>query len=82
MKTGLSNNKQTQIDNMSVLERAAAPTPKFFQKLKVIGITLATVSGALLAAPVALPAIITTLAGYLAIAGTVATAVSQVAVES
>jgi hypothetical protein len=74
--------KQKQLDNLSVLERAAAPTPKFFQKLKVIGITLAAVSGALLTAPVALPAIITAIAGYLAVAGTVATAVSQVAVES
>ena len=81
MKT-LLENKQKLIDNMNVLQRAAAPTPKFFQKLKVIGITLAAVSGALLTAPVALPAIVVTVAGYLAVAGTVATAVSQVAVES
>lgn len=82
MKIVSINSKQNQIDNMSVLARAAAPTPKFFQKLKVIGITLATISGALLTAPIALPAIITTIAGYLAVAGTVVTAVSQVAVES
>ncbi len=82
MKTLSFENKQNQIDNMSVLQRAAAPTPKFFQKLKVIGITLAAVSGALLTAPIALPAIITTIASYLAVASTVATAISQVAVES
>jgi hypothetical protein len=82
MKVLSIDNKQQQIDSMSVLERAAAPTPKFFEKLKIIGITLAAVSGALLTAPVALPAIVTTIAGYLAVAGTVATAVSQVAVES
>lgn len=74
--------KQNRIDQMSVMERIAAPTPKFFKTLKTIGITLAAVSGALLAAPVALPAVITTIAGYLAVAGTVATAISQVTVES
>ncbi len=73
---------QTQLDQLSLLERAGAPTPKLFRILRLIGLTLAAASGALLAAPVALPAIVTTVAGYVAIAGTVATAVSQVAVES
>jgi ABC-type xylose transport system permease subunit len=58
------------------------PTPKFFRMLKVIGLTLTAASGSLLAAPVELPAIITTIAGYVAVAGTVATAISQVTVES
>ena len=73
---------QTQLDQLSLLERAVAPTPKLFRILRLIGLTLAAASGALLAAPVALPAIVTTVAGYVAIAGTVATAVRQVAVES
>lgn len=73
---------QTQLDQLSLLERAVAPTPKFFRILRLIGLTLAAASGTLLAAPVALPAIVTTVAGYVAVAGTVATAVSQVAVES
>jgi hypothetical protein len=51
-------------------------------KLKLIGIALATVSAALLAAPIALPAIVTTIAGYMAVAGTVASAVSAITVES
>lgn len=74
--------KQTKIDNLSIMERAAAPTPKFFRILKVIGLTLAAASGTLLAAPVALPAIITTIASYVAVASTVVTAVSQVTVDS
>lgn len=76
------NKKQIQnrIDNMSVLERAAAPTPKFFQKLKIIGITLVAVSAAILATP-AMPAIVVTIAGYVGLAGTVASAVSQAAVD-
>ena len=70
------------IDKMSVLQRATAPTPRFFKILRMIGLTLAAASGALLAAPVALPPIISSIAGYVAVAGTVATAVSQVTVES
>ncbi|HJU46223.1 MAG TPA: hypothetical protein VJ647_05520 [Chitinophagaceae bacterium] len=72
---------QKQIDNLSIKERLKSPTPKLFHTLKVIGLTLAAASGALLAAPVALPAIVTTIAGYIATAGLVATAVSQVTVE-
>jgi ABC-type xylose transport system permease subunit len=65
---------------MNVIQRMQAPTPKFFKVLRNIGLALAAVSGALLAAPVALPAAVVTLAGYLAVAGTVVTAVSQTAV--
>ena len=59
-----------------------APTPKFFRVLRTIGLALAAASGALLAAPVALPAGIITLAGYLTVAGSVVTAVSQTAVTN
>ena len=72
---------QKQMDRLSIAERAKAPTPKLFKTIKIIGITMAAVSGALLAAPIALPVIVTTIAGYLAVAGTVATAISQVTVE-
>jgi hypothetical protein len=73
---------QTQIDQLSLTQRVAAPTPKFFRVLRTIGLALAAISGTVLAAPVALPAIVSTIAGYLAVAGTVVTAVSQVTVES
>lgn len=72
---------QKQMDNLSIKERAKAPTPKFFKTLKIIGLTLAAASGVLLTAPVSLPAIVTTIASYIATAGLVATAVSQVTVE-
>ena len=68
------------VDQMNVVERVKAPTPKFFKVLRSIGITIAAVGGAILAAPVALPAIVVNIAGYLALAGTVATTVSQVTV--
>lgn len=68
--------------NMSVVERVKAPTPKWFKVLRTIGITLASVGGAILASPVALPAGIVTAASYLLLGGTVVTAVSQTGVKS
>jgi hypothetical protein len=66
---------------MSVVQRLKAPTPKFFKTLQLIGISLATAGGALLAAKGQLPAPVTDIAGYLAVAGGVVTAVSQTAVH-
>lgn len=73
--------KQHEIDRLSIIGRANAETPSFFLKLRNIGLALAAVSAALLASPVALPAIVTTIAGYLGVAGAVASAVSQVTVK-
>ncbi|MGV8964467.1 MAG: hypothetical protein ACOH2V_13950 [Candidatus Saccharimonadaceae bacterium] len=66
---------------MEILERAQAPTPKFFRVLRSIGIALLAISGAVLTAPVALPAVVITIAGYTAVAGGVLSAVSQVTVD-
>ena len=66
---------------MKLIERVKAPTPKFFRILRNIGLTLAAVGGAILASPVALPAALLTVAGYVAVAGGVMTAVSQTVVE-
>jgi hypothetical protein len=65
---------------MTILQRLTATTPSFFKKLRTISLALAAASGAVLAAPVALPAVLIKIAGYLAVAGSVATAVSQAAV--
>ena len=62
-------------------ERIKAPTPKFFKKVRNVGLVLAAISGTLLAAPIALPAVVMQVAGYLAVASSVASAVSQTAVE-
>lgn len=66
---------------MNVVERAKAPTPKFFRILRTIGLALLAVGGSIAAAPVALPTVIVTIAGYAAVAGGVLSAVSQVTVE-
>jgi ABC-type xylose transport system permease subunit len=65
---------------MNLLERVGSPTPTFFQKLRNIGLALAAISAAIIALPVALPTIVVTVAGYLAVAGTVLSAVSQITV--
>ncbi|MBW8361660.1 MAG: hypothetical protein K0M56_05670 [Kaistella sp.] len=63
-----------------IIERAQAPTPKFFKTVRNIGLVLTAVSGVLASAPVSLPAVLVTVAGYLTVAGGIASAVSQTAV--
>ncbi|MBS4041325.1 MAG: hypothetical protein KGZ81_12100 [Flavobacteriales bacterium] len=60
-----------------IINRAKAPTPKFFKVLRTVGLALAAVGGTILAAPIALPAIVTTIGGYVAVAGGVLSAASQ-----
>lgn len=64
-----------------VIKRVSRPTPKFFKKLRTAGLTLAGIGAAILASPVALPAAVLKIAGYLTVAGGVASAVSQTAVK-
>ncbi len=64
-----------------IINRAAAPTPKFFRVLRTVGLALAAVGTAVLTAPVSLPVIVTTIGGYIAVAGGVISAVSQLTVE-
>ena len=66
---------------MTLAERVMAPTPKFFKTLRTIGLVIGLVGGAILASPLALPAAIVTVGGYLALAGSIVTGVSQTAVE-
>jgi uncharacterized membrane protein YgcG len=66
---------------MNIIERLKAPTPKFFRVLRNVGLALAAVAGAIMAAPITLPAALVTVASYLTVAGGVIGAVSQVAVD-
>jgi hypothetical protein len=66
---------------MKLNERIQSPTPSFFKKVRTVGLILAAISGTIIAAPVSLPAVVIQVATYLAVAGSVATAVSQTAVE-
>jgi hypothetical protein len=64
----------------NIINRMQGPTPKFFKTLRNVGVALAAVSAVLFESPVHLPTIITDMAGYLAVAGSVMGAVSQSAV--
>lgn len=67
--------------DLTISERIKAPTPKFFKTLRNVGLILAAAGGYLLAAPLALPTTVITVAGYLTVAGGVMSAVSQAAVD-
>jgi uncharacterized membrane protein HdeD (DUF308 family) len=62
---------------MNIIKRVKSPTPKFFKVLRNIGLVLAAVGGTILAAPIALPVVISTIGGYVAVAGGIISAVSQ-----
>ena len=66
---------------MNIVQRYQKPTPKFFLSLRNIGIALATAGGTIIAAPIALPATLISIATYATVAGTVATAISQAVVS-
>ena len=62
---------------MNIIDRLKAPTPKFFKVLRNIGLGLAAAGGVIVASPIAIPTLIVTIGGYLIVAGSVATAISQ-----
>lgn len=65
---------------MEIVKRITSKTPQFFKRVRNLGLILAAVSGAILAAPVVLPSALVAAAGYVALAGGVMSAVSQTAV--
>ena len=69
-------------NSLNLVERVKAPTPKWFKIIRTIGITLTAVGGAILAAPVAIPATIVSIAGYAMLGGSVATAIAQTAMQT
>lgn len=65
-----------------IIERGKSPTPQFFKKVRNAGLAVAAIGTTILSVPIALPAVLLKVAGYLTIAGGVASAVSQVATEN
>ena len=66
---------------MNIIDRLKSKTPKFYRTLRNVGLALVAAGGVLVAAPVAIPAVLVTIGGYLIVAGSVATAVAQTVVE-
>jgi hypothetical protein len=67
---------------MNLAERLVAPTPPFFQKIRNAGLVMLAISSAIVGLPVAVPLVVTQIAGYLAVAGTVMSGLSQAAVDT
>lgn len=61
--------------------RALAPTPPFFQKLKMAGLIIAAIGTAVLTAPGLVPVVLLAYAGYAVTAGTVLVTISQLTVD-
>ena len=72
----------TNYKPLNIVERVQGETPKFFKKLRNIGLVMAAVGSALVSAPVTLPVIVVTVGGYMIVAGSVASAISQVTVNN
>lgn len=64
----------------SYFQRCGQPTPPFFKKLRLAGVIIAAAGTAVVTAPVALPAAVLAIGGYLIVGGSVASAVSQAAI--
>ncbi len=62
---------------MKKQNRFLSPTPKFHRIVRNIGLGLVAAGGAIVASPVVLPTAIVSLASYLIVAGSVASAVAQ-----
>jgi len=64
-----------------IVQRIKEPTPKFFRKIRNIGLVLTGISTIISTATIALPVLMIKIAGYVAIAGGIASVISQTAVE-
>lgn len=67
---------------MNLGKRLSSETPPFFKRVRLAGIVLVAAAGAILTAPVALPAALVAAAGYIATAGAVAASVAQAVVKA
>lgn len=68
--------------NLNLVSRILSPTPKWFRIVRNLGLALSAVGGVLVASPVALPAGIVAVGGYLLLGGSIIGAVSQTAVSA
>ncbi|MFC5283248.1 hypothetical protein [Pedobacter alpinus] len=69
------------IKGVSVKKRLSSPSPNFFNKIVNTGLIVGGIGTAILASPILLPTLLTTIAGYLVTAGLVASVVAAVTIE-
>ena len=70
-----------ETQKLTLLDRVTLKTPRFFRKVRMVSAAVGAVGAILAAAPVALPAGLVALGGYLVLAGSIGAAVASVAVE-
>lgn len=71
-------------NEMHIIERLKAPSPKIFKKIQWVSGALIAVGTAIVglaAAPVTIPAVIITIGGYMIAAGTVGAAIGALPVD-
>ena len=66
---------------MEIVKRLKAPTPKFFKKVRNLGLLLTAIGTGIIGAPVVLPVAIASIGGYLVLGGTIAAGVAQLTKE-
>lgn len=64
-----------------LVKRWKAETPDFWKKVQTIGISIGAVGGIIVSAPVALPAALITIGGYMVAVGSVAAVLSKLTVK-
>ena len=74
----------TSTNHLTIKERLQAKSPKLFEKLTKIGLTIGAIGGALVALPasgIAIPAGLATIGGYMIATGAVTSAISKLTVD-
>jgi hypothetical protein len=66
---------------MEIVKRLKSPTPKFFKKVRNLGLVLTAIGTGIIGAPVVLPFAIASIGGYLVLGGTIAAGVAQLTKE-
>lgn len=66
---------------MKIKDRLKAKSPKLFQRITNACVALGAVGGVILAAPISLPLVLTTIGGYLVVAGSIGASISKLTVE-
>jgi hypothetical protein len=68
-------------NEMNFVERVVAPCPPFFKTLRYYALVVGGVAATILTGGLVLPAVVTTIAGYVATASAVVITVSQCTVD-
>lgn len=70
------------LKNNEVVKRWKSETPSFWKKIQRIGLIAGGIGTVIIASPIALPAVLASVGGYLALAGSVTATLSQLTVEN